>query len=70
MSRRTFNDWKILVEKQVASRPSVPEFCQQHQLSAIYFNSRKSMVIKKTQPMAFVQTQMVTMKKHCLLLGR
>lgn len=33
MARRTFDDWKHLVDKQAASGLSVPQFCRQHNLN-------------------------------------
>ena len=40
MQRRTLDDWKKLVDKQIASGLSVPKFCQEHQLNPKYFYAR------------------------------
>ena len=48
MTRRTFDDWKYLVDKQTASGLSVPKFCSQHNLNPKYFYSRKSMISTKS----------------------
>ena len=40
MQRRTLDDWKNLVDKQIASGLSVLEFCQQHQLNPKYESNR------------------------------
>ena len=48
MTRRTFDDWKILVDKQNACGLSIPQFCRQHNLNPTYFYSRKSMVHAKS----------------------
>jgi hypothetical protein len=41
MSRKTTDDWKNIVEQQVTSDLLVSKLCQQHQLSAKYFYTRK-----------------------------
>lgn len=48
MTRRTLDDWKLLIDKQLASGMSVPKFCQQHQLNEKYFYGRKS-IFKNAQ---------------------
>ncbi len=62
MSRKTLDDWKILVEKQTASGLSVVQFCQQHNLNPKYFYSRKSLIYKTVSTAGFVQAQVVTEK--------
>jgi len=63
MSRRTFEDWKTLVEKQIASELSVPQFCHQYRLNPNYFYSRKSMVCKESNNAGFIQAQIMTTQK-------
>lgn len=59
MTRRTLDDWKVLIDKQIASGMSVPKFCQQHQLNAKYFYGRKS-IFKNAQPQTgFIQAQVI-----------
>lgn len=60
MTRKTFDDWKNLVEKQMASGLSVPEFCQQHNLSAKYFYSRKSKVVNANDNIGFIQAKVIS----------
>ncbi len=60
MTRKTFDDWKILVEKQIASGLSVPQFCHQHNLNPKYFYARKSKVVHATDNMGFIQAQVTT----------
>jgi hypothetical protein len=62
MSRKTFDDWKTLVEKQIASGLTVPTFCHQHNLNPKYFYSRKSMVYKAHTRSSFIQAQIITEK--------
>ena len=62
MSRKTFDDWKNLVEKQIASGLTVPKFCHQHNLNPKYFYSRKSMVYKEHNSTGFIQAQIITQK--------
>lgn len=62
MSRKTFDDWKVLVEKQVTSGLTVPKFCHQHNLNPKYFYSRKSMVYKERDTTGFIQAQIITEK--------
>ncbi len=62
MSRKTFDDWKTLVEKQIASGLTVPKFCHQHNLNPKYFYSRKSMVYKAHNSTGFIQVQIITEK--------
>jgi len=59
MARKTFDDWKALVEKQIASGLSVPQFCNQHNLNPKYFYTRKSKVINATEHAGFIQAQVV-----------
>ena len=60
MIRRTLDDWKILIDKQVASGLSVPTFCQQHQLNPKYFYGRKS-IVRHAQPQAdFIQAHVIS----------
>jgi putative transposase len=54
MTRKTFNDWKSLVDKQIASGLTVPNFCQQHNLNPKYFYSRKPMIYKADNNTAFI----------------
>ena len=60
MSRKTLAEWKILVDKQIASGLSVVEFCQHHQLSPKYFYSRKPLIYKTASTAGFVQAQVIT----------
>lgn len=62
MIRKTFYDWKVLVEKQVTSGLTVPKFCHQHNLNPKYFYSRKSMVYKERDTTGFIQAQIITEK--------
>ena len=62
MSRKTFDDWRVLVEKQVTSGLTVPKFCHQHNLNPKYFYSRKSMVYKELDTTGFIQAQIITEK--------
>jgi len=55
MARKTFDDWKALVERQIASGLSVPQFCNQHNLNPKYFYSQKSKVINATEHAGFIQ---------------
>ena len=66
MSRRTFEDWKKLVEEQIASELSVPLFCHQHQLNPNYFYSRKSMVCKESNNAGFIQAQVITQQTQVI----
>ena len=59
MTRRTFDDWKILVDKQNACGLSIPQFCRQHNLNPTYFYSRKSMVHAKSNEGNFIQAQII-----------
>jgi hypothetical protein len=60
MTRKTFEDWKNLVEKQIASGLSVPQFCKRHNLNPKYFYSRKSKVISASEKAGFIQAQVIT----------
>ncbi len=60
MTRRTFDDWKHLVERQAASGLSVPKFCSQHNLNPKYFYSRKSMISTKENGGDFIQAQVIS----------
>jgi hypothetical protein len=60
MTRRTFDDWKYLVDKQTASGLSVPKFCSQHNLNPKYFYSRKSMISTKSNEGGFIQAQVIS----------
>lgn len=60
MTRKTFDDWKNLVEKQIASGLSVPQFCNQHNLNPKYFYSRKSMIVNASDNAGFIQAQVIT----------
>jgi len=62
MTRKTFNEWKHLVEKQIANGLSVPQFCLQHQLNPKYFYTRKAMVAKARDNTDFIHAQIVS--KH------
>ena len=59
MTRKTFDDWKALVEKQIASGLSVPQFCHQHNLNPKYFYARKSKVINASEYAGFIQAQVI-----------
>ena len=60
MTRRTLDDWKILIDKQIASGMSVPKFCQHHQLNPKYFYGRKS-IIRSAEPQTdFVQAHVIS----------
>ena len=60
MARRTFDDWKHLVDKQAISGLSVPQFCRQHNLKPKYFYSRKSMISTKSNEGDFIQAQVIS----------
>ena len=60
MTRRTFDDWKYLVDKQTASGLSVPKFCRQHNINPKYFYSRKSMISTKSNEGDFIQAQVIS----------
>ena len=60
MSRKTFDNWKALVEKQIASGLSVPQFCRQYNLNPKYFYSRKSNVINAGENAGFIQAQVIS----------
>ncbi|MFT5812456.1 MAG: hypothetical protein ACI9VT_000190 [Psychroserpens sp.] len=60
MSRRSFEDWQHFVEEKIASKLSIPKFCQQHQISPGYFYSRKSRVGKESNNVGFIQVNFVT----------
>lgn len=60
MTRKTFDDWKILVEKQIASGLTVPQFCHRHNLSAKYFYARKSKVLNASNNAGFIQAHVMT----------
>ena len=60
MTRKTLDDWKHLVDKQIASGLSVPQFCVQHDLNPKYFYSRKSVINKESRNAGFIQAQVVT----------
>jgi|TARA_R110002050_G_scaffold115392_1_gene231491 hypothetical protein len=66
MARKTFDDWKALVEKQIASGLSVPQFCSQYNLNPKYFYSRKSKVINATEHAGFIQAQVITKQTSLL----
>ena len=59
MTRRTLDDWKILVGKQIASGMSVPKFCQQHQLNPKYFYARKSIIHSAAPQADFIQAHVI-----------
>jgi hypothetical protein len=60
MIRRTLDDWKVLVDKQIASGMSVPKFCQQHDLSPKYFYGGKS-IFQNAEPQAdFIQVHVLS----------
>jgi len=60
MTRKTLDDWKNLVEKQIASGLSVPQFCDKHSLNPTYFYSRKSLVVKARDNASFIQAHVTT----------
>lgn len=60
MKRRTPDDWKVLIDKQMASGLSVPQFCQQHQLNTKYFYTRKSLLNQTMMQTDFAQAQVVS----------
>ena len=66
MTRKTFDDWKSLVEKQIASGLSVPQFCHRHNLNPKYFYSRKSKIIRASNNTGFIQAHVIT-KQAALL---
>ena len=66
MTRKTFDDWKSLVEKQIASGLSVPQFCNRHNLNPKYFYSRKSKVISASNKASFIQAQVITKQTSLL----
>lgn len=66
MARRTPNDWKLLVEKQIASGLSVPQFCDQHKLSSKYFYGRKSLFKQTTTQTNFVQASVINQQTELI----
>ena len=70
MSRKTLADWQILVEKQIASGLSVPQFCQQHNLNTKYFYSRKALVYQSNADVGFVQAHVITEKTSRLTMAQ
>ena len=62
MSRKTSDDWKIIVEQQTTSGLSVSKFCQQHQLSAKYFYARKAIIAKANNSTGLIQAKVVSHK--------
>lgn len=69
MSRKTLAEWKVLVDKQIASGLSVVEFCQQHQLSPKYFYSRKSLIHKNNTSSRFVKAEISSQKTTQLTIA-
>lgn len=77
MTRRTFDDWKNLVEKQIVSGISVPQFCDKHNLNPTYFYARKSQVVKVRDNASFIQahvttkqpTVITTIPEPCMILS-
>ena len=60
MSRKTYHEWKNLVEQQITSGLSVPKFCDQHQLSTKYFYARKAIIAKDNNGAGFIQADIIT----------
>jgi hypothetical protein len=60
MSRKTYHEWKTLVDQQITSGLSVLKFCEQHQLSAKYFYARKAIIAKDNISTGFIQAKVVT----------
>ena len=60
MTRRTLDDWKVLIDKQIASGMSVPKFCQQHQLNPKYFYGRKSIIHNAEPQTDFIQAHVIS----------
>jgi hypothetical protein len=60
MTRKTFDDWKVLVEKQIASGLSMRQFCNRHNLNPKYFYSRKSKVVSASNNAGFSQAQAIS----------
>ncbi|WP_114324640.1 IS66 family insertion sequence element accessory protein TnpA [Candidatus Colwellia aromaticivorans] len=60
MSRKTSDEWKCLVEKQITSGLSVPKFCDQYQLSTKYFYARKAIIAKGNNRTDFIQAKIIT----------
>jgi len=48
-----------LVNKQIASGLTVPQFCNRHNLNSKYFYSRKSKVVQSTDNSGFILTQII-----------
>ena len=65
MARRTPDDWKRLIAKQVSSGLSVPQFCEQHKLSSKYFYGRKSL-FKQTTQANFVQATVINQQTQLI----
>ena len=59
MSRRSKQDWQVLVAEQAMSGLSAAAFCRDRGLSAKYFSLRKNQ-LKKQPPPAFVPVQLST----------
>ena len=64
MTRKTFDEWNNLVDEQIASGLSVPQFCEQQQLNPKYFYSRKAMVCKARDNTGFIQAQVISQQTH------
>lgn len=60
MTRRALDDWKILVDKQIAFGMSAPKYCQQHQLNPKYFYGRKSMANNAESQADFIQAHVMS----------
>lgn len=46
MSRKTYGEWKNLVEQQITIGLAVPKFCDQYQLNTMCFYARKAIMAK------------------------
>ena len=66
MARKTFDDWKALVEKQIASGLSVPQFCNQNNLNSKYFYAKKSKVVNASEHAGFTQANIITKQTSLL----
>jgi hypothetical protein len=60
MTRRTLDDWKVLIDKQIANGMSVPKFCQHHQLNLKYFYGRKPIIHHAEPQTNFVQAHVIS----------
>lgn len=63
MTRRTLEDWQIIIQDQIASNLTIVKFCEQNQINPKTFSSRKATLKQRdaqlitSEQNAFVQVQ-------------